>query len=92
MTPIGTFSPEHQTWVWAWANEDFPLRARDDSRRIQKLHDVTGFRVFVSPGIGASAEDANDFIALAVHSSMRSACSWCPSPGPVLYLAVHEAA
>src|SRR3954468_8367535 len=28
MTPIGTFSPEYQSWLWAWANEDFPEAAR----------------------------------------------------------------
>src|SRR5436853_525571 len=32
MTPIGTFSPAHQSWLWAWANEDFPEAARGASR------------------------------------------------------------
>src|SRR5262249_11523715 len=35
MTPIGTFSPKHQSWLWAWANEDFPrlrMFSRHDRR------------------------------------------------------------
>src|SRR5262249_39052336 len=54
MTPIGTFSPQYQTWLWAWANEDFPEVARAASRQIQGLHAATGFQVFLDPGIGAS--------------------------------------
>src|SRR5262249_15115072 len=67
MTPVGTHSPEYQTWLWAWANEDFPPVAREASRRLQALHAVTGFRVFLDQGIGASSADAQDFAALAVH-------------------------
>jgi hypothetical protein len=91
MTPIGTFSPEYQSWLWAWANEDFPQGVRANSRRIQGLHAVTGFRAFLEPGLGASSADAQDFAALAVHQ--LGAIGWfrCPSDGPVLHLAVHEA-
>jgi hypothetical protein len=73
MTPIGTFSAQHQTWLWAWANEDFPQRAREAAREIQSLYAATGFRVFIDPGINASTNDAQDFVALAVTSLPRSA-------------------
>ena len=90
MTPIGTFSPEYQSWLWAWANEDFPERARADSRRIQGLHSVTGFRVFLDPGIEATTVDAEDFASLAVHHLGAIGFFSCPSGGPMLYLAVNE--
>ena len=92
MTPIGTFSPGHQTWLWAWANEDFPEVARAASRQIQGLHDVTGFRVFINEGIEASLDDAQDFTALAVHQLDAIAFFRSPAEGeePDLYLAVHE--
>lgn len=92
MTPIGTYSTEYQSWLWAWANEDFPELARAASRQIQGLYDVTGFRVFLEEGIGASAADARDFAALAVHHLDAQAFFRCPSEGaePVLYLAVHD--
>jgi hypothetical protein len=92
MTPIGTFSPEYQSWLWAWANEDFPEVARAASRRIRDLHAVTGFQLFLDRGIKASAADAQDFAAMAVHQLGAIGFFRCPSdaPAPVLYLAVHE--
>jgi hypothetical protein len=90
MTPIGSYSPQYLTWLWAWANEDFPEVARVASRQIQGLHCVTGFRVFIDPGSGASPPDALDFAALAVHQLGAIGFFRCPSDGPVLYLAVHE--
>jgi hypothetical protein len=90
MTPVGTHSLQHQTWLWGWANEDFPPLAREASRRLQVLHEVTGFRVFLDPGIAASSEDAQDFTALAVHQLGAIGFFRSPSDGPTLYLAVHE--
>jgi hypothetical protein len=90
MTPVGTHSPEYQTWLWAWANEDFPPAAREGSRRLQVLHTVTGFQVFLDRGIAASSEDAQDFTALAVHQLGAIGFFRSPSEGPTLYLAVHE--
>jgi len=92
MTPIGTYSPEYESWLWGWANEDFPEAARVASRQIQALNAVTGFKVFIDPGIGASGADAQEFATLAVHQLGAIAFFRCPSEGvaPVLYLAVHE--
>ncbi len=91
ITPIGTHSSEHQSWLWAWANDEFPLRAREASKRLQTLQKVTGFQIFTSPGIGASDSDAEDFAALAVHS--LGAIGFFRVPGtPTLFLAVHEPA
>jgi hypothetical protein len=90
MTPIGTYSSEYGSWLWAWANEDFPLAARQAAERIKTLHDITGFQVFLDPGIKASPADADDFVALAVHALDAAAFFRCPPPGPTLYLAVHD--
>ena len=90
MTPIGTHNPAHNSWLWAWANEDFPAGARTASRRIQSLHAVTGFRVFIDSGTQVSSPDAQDFTALAVHILEAIGFFRCPSDGTVLYLAVHD--
>ncbi len=90
MTPIGTFSPEYQTWLWAWANDDYPESAKSAARLIQGLFDVTGFQVFRDPGIEASSSDAQDFVALAVHQLGAIGFFRCPSQGPTLHLAVFE--
>jgi hypothetical protein len=31
MTPIGTYSAAHQSWLWAWANEAFPPVAKESA-------------------------------------------------------------
>jgi hypothetical protein len=90
MTPVGTYSPEYETWLWAWANEEFPEIARVASREIQSLHSVTGFRVFIDPGIPASSDDAEDLTALAVHQLGAIGFFREASSSPTLYLAVHE--
>lgn len=90
VTPVGTYSHEYQTWLWAWANEEFPEAARTASRQLQSLHTVTGFRVFIDEGIEASSADAQDFTALAVHQLGAIGFFRGASDSPTLYLAVHE--
>ncbi|MGC3989859.1 MAG: hypothetical protein QM796_09320 [Chthoniobacteraceae bacterium] len=89
ITPIGTHSPERHSWLWAWANEDFPLRAREASKSLQSLQNLTGFRVFTSPGIAASDSDAQVFSALAVRC-LRAIGIFRVPGAPTLFLAVHE--
>ncbi len=90
ITAIGTFSPDRQTWLWAWANPDYPTVAREASRQLQSLFGATGFRVFVTEGIEASSADAQDFATMAVHQLDGIGFFRCPSDGPTLYLAVHD--
>lgn len=86
--PVGTHSPEQQTWLWVWVNESFPERAREASRQLQALSTLTGFRVFTDPGSPASSLDAQDFTAMAVHQVDAIGFFRAPSDGPTLYLAV----
>ncbi len=91
ITPVGTHSSEYQSWLWAWANEDFPTPAREASKVLQTLEILTGFRVFTNPGIRASESDALDLSALAVHS--LGALGIFRVPGATtLFLAVLEPA
>lgn len=90
MTPIGTYSAAHQSWLWAWANEEFPPAAKESAAAVRELYAVTGLRVFVDSGINASAADSMSFVALAVHQLGAIAMFRSPTVGPVLYLAVFE--
>jgi hypothetical protein len=90
MVPIGTFSRTYQSWLWAWANEDFPARTRETSCQLQALHQITGFRIFLKLGFPAAANDVNEFLALAVHQLGGIGFFRCESDGPTLYLAVQE--
>lgn len=92
ITAIGTQHPKYETWLWAWANPDYPESAREASRRIQLLYATTGFQVFTSEGIDATSTDAQDLSAMAIHLLDSIGLFRCPSDGPILYLAVHETA
>jgi hypothetical protein len=89
ITPIGTYSSAYESWLWAWANDDFPPEARALASRIQTLHGTTGFRVFLEPGIGAGEKDVDDFVALAVHALRADGFFRSNSNETSLYLAVH---
>jgi len=90
ITAIGTHSDEYGTWLWAWANDTFPQVARDASAAIKGLHERTGFKVFVDPGIEADRADAQDFAALAIHQLSAIGLYHSDSDETRLYLAVHE--
>lgn len=90
MTVIGSYSPRYESWLWGWANEEFPETARADSRRIQGLGDVTGFQVFQDPGLSASVDDAEVFTALAIHQLSAIGRFRCPGEESELFFAVHE--
>ena len=90
MTPIGTYSTAYQSWLWAWANEEFPPAAKEAATRLRDLYAATGFRVFIGTGVRASPADAQDFVAMGIHQLGAIAMFKCPSDEPVLYLAVFE--
>lgn len=88
MTPIGSFSEAHQTWLWAWANDSFPDAARDASRQLQSLYKRTGFRVFADEAIKATADEAEDLATLANHELGAVAEFRYQENGLMTYIAV----
>jgi len=90
MTPIGTYSSEYRTWLWAWANEEFPSQAREASMRIQQLHSLTGFAVFLNQGTKATPIEAQDLVAMAVRCLGAIGFFRTSGEAPMLYLAVHQ--
>ena len=92
MSPIGTYSATYQSWLWAWANEEFPAAAHAAALPLQALHEVTGFQMFLDPGMPARVSDVEDLVALAIHRLDAAALFRVQpvSDCPTLYLAVHE--
>jgi hypothetical protein len=90
MTVIGSYSDEHESWLWGWANEDFPEEARRNAEALKALFDVTGFEVFVEAGIEATRDDAEIFAAVAIHHVDGIGLFKCPGGEGLatLYLAV----
>jgi hypothetical protein len=91
ITPIGTYSKTSETWLWGWANPEFPPHAIEASSRLKSLYDITGWSVFENQGTNASSADAQVFSALALHVLDAVGLFKCGGEGePMLYLAVHE--
>jgi hypothetical protein len=67
ITVIGTYCVSRRTWLWGWANDSYSDAARERSASLKGLRDVTGFQVFADEGVVATASDAMDLVATAVH-------------------------
>ncbi len=64
---IGTYCVSRRTWLWGWANDSYSDAARERSASLKGLRDLTGFQVFADDGLMATASDALDLVAIAVH-------------------------
>lgn len=73
-----------------YAGEEFPAAAREASRSLQALRVLTGFRVFLDPGVEASVTDAQDFAALAAHQLEAIGVFRSTTDDTTLYLAIHK--
>jgi len=90
-TLIGTFNAKYKSWFWGWANKDFPTLAREKSKRLLELADLTGSCAFTHAGVTADANYANDLIAFSVHHLGSIGYFRKPSDAPespTLYLAI----
>jgi hypothetical protein len=67
MVVIGTYCVSRRTWLWGWANDSYSDAARERSASLKGLRDLTGFQVFADDGLMATASDALDLVAIAVH-------------------------
>lgn len=54
------------------------------------LHTLTGFKVFLDPGIAASAVDADDLAPLAAHQLEAIGVCKSTSNNTTLYMSVHS--
>ena len=67
---IGSYCPSRGTWLWGWANDGFAPAARERATRFRdRLHQITGFQVFLDEGAYANSQDAEDFTAMVLHVS-----------------------
>ncbi len=64
---VGTYCVSRRTWLWGWANDSYSDAARERSALLKRLRDLTGFQVFADDGLMATASDAQNLVAIAVH-------------------------
>ncbi|QXI30725.1 DUF6882 domain-containing protein [Pseudomonas vanderleydeniana] len=89
---IGSFSPRHSTWKWAWGNPSVPQALREKALPLKELQTITGFDLFASEEAIALEDEsmAWELTALAVQHLGALGCYRAPSTpdGPTVFLAI----
>jgi tetratricopeptide (TPR) repeat protein len=67
VVPIGSWSGESNSWMWAWANESITEELRLKAAKIRELSDLTGNDIFKDDAFEADEALAHKLTAMAVH-------------------------
>lgn len=91
---IGSFSPEHSNWKWAWSNPSIPEPLRERALALKELEASTGMGFFGAEE-AFSLEDESmawQLAAIAVQHLGALGCYRAPSSanGPTVFLAITE--
>lgn len=86
--PIGTYSRETETWLWAWANESFTPDLREKSERLKSLQEITGKKRFAIRKFASSERKAWRWSALAVKHLDAQGCYRVPADNLLVFLAL----
>jgi len=65
--PIGSWSGESNSWMWAWANESITEELRSKAAKIKELSDLTEYDIFKIDAFEADEALAHKLTAMAVH-------------------------
>jgi len=65
--PIGTFSPDKSSWMWAWNNQAFTGSLRAKSEKLQSLAELTGFEMFTNPTAEVDENMAWEMVAMSIN-------------------------
>ena len=65
--PIGSWSSEHGSWAWGWANESNTDELRQKSMKIRELAEITGNSLFEDEAVEADEDFARQAAAIAAY-------------------------
>lgn len=88
VTPLGTFSSETATWLWAWANDSFLPALREKATRLKKLSDKTGKPHFAQRRIKATEIRAWRLAGICVKHLRAQGCYRIPTDDVYVFLAL----
>ena len=86
--PIGTYSPERNSFLWAWANEDFAGSIADSALALKELESEFGFRAFSSKGFPCKQNDLDEILAISMYGLKGRTVFKEKSNNPWLFLCV----
>ncbi|WP_448650365.1 DUF6882 domain-containing protein [Pseudomonas fluorescens] len=89
---IGSFSPRHCSWLWAWSNPTVFPALREKALPLKQLQTLAGAECFGAEE-AITLEDegmAWELAAVAVHHLNALGCYRAPTPpdGPTIFLAI----
>ena len=67
VVPVGPWSGESNSWMWAWANDSVTEGLRLKAAKIKELSDITGNDIFNDEAFEADEYMAQQLTAAAVH-------------------------
>jgi hypothetical protein len=79
VTPIGSYSKKHSTWIWAWEHPSVSERLKYKSERIKELGRLTGIEMFKTQIFQTQEETAWEIAAMACHHLKAIGCYRAPA-------------
>ena len=89
ITVIGTYSTVYSSWLWGWANKDFPDNCTNDSLQLKKLYLKTQYNIFDDEGIKCSSIEADELSAISINFLNAKGLYKVKDQEPWLFLAVY---
>lgn len=65
--PIATFSPEKNSWMWAWNNTAYSKASIKKAEKLKSLSELTGYEIFNTPAVGIDENMAWEMVAMSVY-------------------------
>lgn len=90
VVPVGSWSGNSNSWMWAWANESVVDDLKTASATIKGLTDFTGYNVFSNGSFAAEEPMAHELTAMAVHYLDALGMYIVPSGNLKTFLALME--
>jgi hypothetical protein len=88
---VGSFSTRGESWNWAWANESYPVRVREEATVLRGLAWHTGMEIFDQAAFYCDEEMAWSVAAMSVHHLRALGCYRAPASKTWIFLAIMEA-
>ncbi len=80
---LGTYSPNGEMWVWAWANTSLLPDLREDSEHVRAWGEQNGADMLTTAKLPLDAEQAAEVAALAFRISQARPASTAPRREPL---------
>ena|SRR5262245_42600754 len=88
IVPVATYLPNAKSWAWAWANDAFSDRAREEASRLKGLADRTGYKIFFSTSFPVERDEVDELCALSLNQLGAMAIFKIKDEEPWLLVAV----